>query len=95
LRYDIELVEDAKEDIRALHADHRAQILDALPRHLANRPDIEEGHKKYLGTLGTWQLSVGGYRVWYDVVGKAVVITVVFYKGRLPTAEALVRRRKQ
>ncbi len=90
----IELAEGAKDDVRALSADHRAEVMDALEKHLADRPELEEGHKKYLATLGTWQLAVGDHRVWYDVTEETVTITVVFYKGRLPTAQALRKRRK-
>jgi mRNA-degrading endonuclease RelE of RelBE toxin-antitoxin system len=92
--YPIDLAQGAKGDIRALNANHRAEILDALERHVVDRPDVEEGRKKYLATLGTWQLSVAEHRVWYDVTGGSVTVTVVFHKGRLPTTEALAHRRK-
>lgn len=88
------LAEGAKVDIRALDAKLRAEILDTLERHLTDRPEIEEGRKKYLPTLGTWQLSVRDHRVWYDVTGDEVTVNMVFYKGRLPTAQALARRRR-
>jgi mRNA-degrading endonuclease RelE of RelBE toxin-antitoxin system len=89
----IDLAEDAKADLRALHAKDRVHLIEALEKYLVDRPDVEEGRKKYLAAPGTWQLAVGEHRVWYDVSGERVTVTVVFYKGRLPTAEALAQRR--
>ena len=73
--FSIALVEGAKGDIRRLKGAKRALVLDAIKKHLSERPNVEEGSKKILRGLRppwsqvrpVWQLTVVPFRVFYDV----------------------------
>jgi mRNA-degrading endonuclease RelE of RelBE toxin-antitoxin system len=98
--YLISIVEGAKTDIRRLRAAHRSLVLDAIKRHLSDRPSVEEGDKKLLRglrppwatVLPVWQLTVVPFRVFYDVDEEhnEVIVNAVRKKPAGKTTEEIL-----
>ena len=85
---------EAAAEIRRLRGFHRRWVLDAIGKHLSDRPMETTGKKKRLTLVdGTTirQLRVGGYRVFYDVDvdARLVIVRNVRWKGRNPTESVL------
>jgi len=73
--FTILFAESVKEDLKGLRVVDRRKILDLVERRLQGEPGRETGHRKILVGLvppfdavpPVWQLSVGEYRVFYDL----------------------------
>jgi mRNA-degrading endonuclease RelE of RelBE toxin-antitoxin system len=70
------------------------RVLDAIAESLRNAPASAVGKKKRLDVGGgdfIWQLRVGDYRVFYDIVENEefVIVRHVRLKGRKSTGEIL------
>jgi len=81
--YEIEFAEGVVGDLAALRAYDRAHVLDSIETQLRHQPTQETRHRKILVGLvppwdyaePVWQLSIGAYRVFYDVdEGRSVVV---------------------
>jgi mRNA-degrading endonuclease RelE of RelBE toxin-antitoxin system len=81
--YEIEFAEGVADDLAALRAYDRVHILDSIETQLRYQPTQETRHRKILVGLvppwdyvePVWQLSIGAYRVFYDVdEGRSVVV---------------------
>lgn len=68
--YAIEYTEEALADVAYFRKSERQQILDAAERLLSHEPAIETNNRKRLrpNELAEWELRLGKYRVFYDVV---------------------------
>ena len=83
MKYRIELTEDAKADLNWFRVHERRIILDGIKANLSYEPLIETRHRKPLeeNPLGSWELCVQKYRVFYDVErGDMVKIGVIGHK---------------
>jgi mRNA-degrading endonuclease RelE of RelBE toxin-antitoxin system len=94
LTFDVGYDEQALEDLGGLRAFDRVRIMDDAEEQLANKPDVEEGRKKQLRLKNDtviWQLTVGDFRVLYDVDDRRAEVTIrrVLKKGRLTTEEMM------
>lgn len=67
--YVIEFAVSVKSQLDALSASHRARVLDAIEKQLADEPLIETRNRKRLrpNPVAPWELRVGAIRVFYDV----------------------------
>ena len=98
--FSITLVEGAKAEIRRLKGAKRALVLDAIKKHLSERPNVEEGNKKVLRglkppwtqTRPVWQLTVVPFRIFYDVDEERneVIINAVRVKPPSRTTEEIL-----
>jgi mRNA interferase RelE/StbE len=84
MRYEIVLAPDAAKAYRALPAYHRAEVRDALERHLRQQPTrTSKSRIKRLRGLSQpqYRLRVGEVRVFYDVTIKTVEILAILTKA--------------
>jgi mRNA-degrading endonuclease RelE of RelBE toxin-antitoxin system len=98
--YEIEFAEGVAEDLAALRAYDRTQVLDHIEDQLRRQPTQETRHKKILVGLippwdyvePVWQLSIGEYRVFYDVdeVSSVVVVRAIRFKPPHQTTEEIL-----
>lgn len=84
MRYEIVLAPDAAKAYRALPAYRRAEVRDALERHLRQQPTrTSKSRIKRLRGLSQpqYRLRVGEVRVFYDVTIKTVEILAIVTKA--------------
>ena len=84
MRYEIVLAPAAAEAHRALPAYRRAEVRDALERHLRHDPTrVSKSRIKRLRGLRQpqYRLRVGEMRVFYDVTTEAVEVLAVVTKA--------------
>jgi mRNA-degrading endonuclease RelE of RelBE toxin-antitoxin system len=69
-RYLLEYEPEAVEHLKRLAARGRVCVVDAIDAHLSFQPTAVTKHRKLLrrNPLYPWQLSVGVFRIYYDVV---------------------------
>ena len=82
--FDIDLTAEAIEDGKALRAHLRAEVRDAIERHLRHEPRKSSRSRiKRLRGLRQpqYRLRVGDIRVFYDVSGKTVVVLGIVAKS--------------
>jgi mRNA interferase RelE/StbE len=84
MRYEIVLAPDAAEAYQALSAFRRAEVRDALERHLLRQPtQVSKSRIKRLRGLRQpqYRLRVGEVRVFYDVTDETVEILAIITKA--------------
>ena len=80
MRYEVVLAPEAARTFRALPADYRAEVRDALERHLRSEPTrVSKSRIKRLRGLSQpqYRLRVGEVRVFYDVTREAVEVLAI------------------
>jgi mRNA-degrading endonuclease RelE of RelBE toxin-antitoxin system len=99
--YTVEVSEEAAGEIEAVKAADRGRIRTALGV-LETQAEVETKHRKKLdlARLGrplpfaaqppVWQLSVGPWRVFYDVTGATVIVRALRFKGPHKTTEEVL-----
>lgn len=86
MSYGIEFTPRAVNHIKGLRKFEQQIILDGIEQHLQYEPTNESRNKKQLeqNELSNWELRIGKYRVFYDVVievdRRSVKIKAVGYK---------------
>src|SRR5262245_21351861 len=84
MRYEVVLAPEAARAFSALPAFHRAEVRDALERHLRNEPTrVSKSRIKRLRGVSQpqYRLRVGEVRVFYDVTREAVEILAIVTKA--------------
>ncbi len=84
MRYEVVLAPDAVRALAALPAFHRAEVRDALERHLRHEPTLVSRTRiKRLRGLSRpqYRLRVGEVRVFYDVTDEAVEVLAIVTKA--------------
>ena len=82
--FEIRFAERVEEDLRNIRIYYRNQILDAIEEQLAHEPDTRTRNRKLLENLippwqtlaPIWELRVGEYRVFNDVLSNESVVYV-------------------
>ena len=85
MRYEIVLAPDAVRALAELPAFHRAEVRDALERHLRHEPTlVSRSRIKRLRGVSRpqYRLRVGEVRVFYDVTDEAVEVLAVVSKAQ-------------
>lgn len=85
MRYEIIVAPEAAVDYNALPAYHRAEVRDALERHLRHEPArVSKSRIKRLRGLSQpqYRLRVGEVRVFYDVTTEAVEVLAIVTKAK-------------
>jgi mRNA-degrading endonuclease RelE of RelBE toxin-antitoxin system len=85
MRYEVVLAPEAAKAYRSLPAYHRAELRDALERHLRHEPTrVSKSRIKRLRGLSQpqYRLRVGEVRVFYDVTREAVEIIAIVTKAQ-------------
>jgi mRNA-degrading endonuclease RelE of RelBE toxin-antitoxin system len=88
MRYEIVLAPEAIEDLEALRANVRAEVRDAIQRHLRHEPMKQSKSRvKRLRGLSRpqFRLRVGDVRVFYDVTEARVEILAIVAKDHAPS----------
>ena len=83
MRYEVVLAPAAAATFRALSAYHRAEVRDALERHLRHAPTrVSKSRIKRLRGLSQpqYRLRVGEVRVFYDVTREGVEVLAIVTK---------------
>ena len=82
--YQIELTEEAKEDLYYYNAFERKIIVTGIREQLSDEPDVETKNRKPLreSRLTPWEVRIGKYRVFYklDETGRTVTVVSVGHK---------------
>ncbi len=80
--YSIKYTEEALADLAYLRKHERRLITDTVDRQLVSEPTIETNNRKRLrpNQIAEWQLRIGKYRVFYDVIEKNSVEMVKIVK---------------
>lgn len=84
MKFAIILAPEAVEDFRSLRAASRAEIRDAIERHLSSEPGkVSRSRIKRLRGLGRpqFRLRVGEVHIFYDVEGQTVEILAIIPKS--------------
>ena len=84
MRYGVVLAPEAAKAFRSLPAYHRAEVRDALERHLRHEPTrVSKSRIKRLKGLSQpqYRLRVGEVRVFYDVTREAVEVLAIVTKA--------------
>jgi mRNA interferase RelE/StbE len=84
MRYEIVLAPEAAKAYQALPAYRRAEVRDALERHLRNQPTlVSKSRIKRLRGLSQpqYRLRVGEVRIFYDVTIETVEILAIVTKA--------------
>jgi mRNA interferase RelE/StbE len=84
VRYEVALAPEAVRTYRSLPADRRAEVRDALERHLRHQPTrVSKSRIKRLRGLSQpqYRLRVGEVRGFYDVTQEAVEILAIVTKA--------------
>ena len=84
MRYEVVLAPEAAKIFRSLPAYCRAEVRDALERHLRDEPTrVSKSRIKHLRGLSQpqYRLRVGEVRVFYDVTREAVAILAIVTKA--------------
>jgi mRNA interferase RelE/StbE len=84
MRFEIIVSPEAVKDLRRLKARERAEVRDALERHLRHEPEkTSKSRVKRLRELShpQYRLRVGQIRVFYDVTETAVEVLAVVHKS--------------
>lgn len=84
MRYEVVLAPEAARAFRSLAAYHRAEVRDALERHLRHEPTrVSKSRIKRLRGLShpQFRLRVGEVRVFYDVTREAVEVLAIVTKA--------------
>jgi len=84
MKYEIILAIEAAQDLKRLKANDRAEVKDALERHLRHEPKkVSRSRIKRLRGLShpQYRLRVGEIRVFYDVAGNCVEVLAIVPKS--------------
>ena len=90
--YDVRYAEDVANDLKRLRAAQRTQIFDSIEAQLTYQPTEQTRNRKILVGLvppweheePVWQLSIGQFRVFYDVDEAAAVVTIRAIRHKPP-----------
>ena len=82
MAYSVHITPDAQEDIRYFKAYERRIITRSIRTFLTRDALVETNRRKALDPnhLGSWELRIDYYRVFYDVEDDTVYVTAVGYK---------------
>ena len=92
MRYEVTLAPEAADDLMRLEAHYRAEVKDAIERHLRHEPmKTSRSRIKRLRGLSRpqYRLRFGGIRVFYDVSGSSVEVLAIVAKSQ---AEAWLKQ---
>ena len=84
MRYEIVLAPEAVNDLKRLHAHVRAEVKDALERHLRHEPaKVSKSRIKRLRGVShpQYRLRVEEVRVFYDITEKVVEVLAIVPKS--------------
>ena len=87
MKYEIVLAPEALQDLKRLKARVRAEVKDALERHLRYEPvKVSKRRIKRLRGLShpQYRLMVGQIRVFYDITGHVVEVLLFRNQKQLP-----------
>ena len=98
--FTVSYAESVADDLAAIRAFDRRQLLDQIDRHLLHEPTRETRNKKILRGLTppwehvepVWELRVDEYRIFYDVdeVAGEVIVRAVRRKPPHKTTEEIL-----
>jgi|SRR3972149_3693101 len=80
--YQIEFTEDAKHDLSFYTAHDRKIITSEIRTQLSRQPLVETKNRKPLrdNPLAPWELRIGKFRIFYQVVESIVSIIAIGHK---------------
>jgi mRNA-degrading endonuclease RelE of RelBE toxin-antitoxin system len=86
MAFQIRFEDEAVAHLDKFKARDRSTILDEIEKHLVNQPHVRTRHRKQLrpSPFAKWQLSIGEFRVFYDVdeiQNKVVVLAIGIKAG--------------
>lgn len=90
--FEIRFARGVEQDLKALPAFHRTRLLDAMEKHLRDRPTFLARNRKLLVNLippwtaepPIWELRVADYRVFYDVSETEAIVFVRAIRKKPP-----------
>lgn len=79
MAFTIEFSPDARDHLRSLKKRDQQAIVDAIADQLTQQPDQPTKHRKRLddNPVAPWELRIGDFRVFYDLIRDDQVVAVV------------------
>jgi len=79
MKYTLEFVAEAVDDLKSFSKAAQVEILDAIARQLTEQPLQATRNRKPLrpGAKFSWELRIGRYRVFYDVEEETATVSIV------------------
>jgi mRNA-degrading endonuclease RelE of RelBE toxin-antitoxin system len=76
--YEVEFTPSARKDLKALRKVEQQAILDGIGVQLRFEPTVETTNRKRLepNDIAEWELRLGKYRVFYDVVEQVKIVAI-------------------
>lgn len=86
------MAKDVEKDLKRIPAYYRQMVLDAVESRLCNEPTRATQNRKLLVNLippwdaepPIWELSVGNYRIFYDVSDEEMTVDVRAIRKKPP-----------
>ena len=77
--YQIELTDDAEEDLAVLPLKEQKHVLSRMKEQLSFEPGKETRNRKRLreNPIATWELRIGKFRAFYEIEEDVKVVSVV------------------
>jgi mRNA-degrading endonuclease RelE of RelBE toxin-antitoxin system len=74
----LDYTDSALEDLAYFRKYEQTLILDGVDRQLQHEPNKETRNRKVLdpNNLSQWELRIGVYRVFYDIISNARIVTI-------------------
>ena len=78
MRFVLDLTDSALEDLDFFKKYEQTLILDQMEVQLSHEPTTATRNRKPLepNPLGEWELRIGGYRVFYDIVVNETMVKI-------------------
>ena len=82
MRFEVQLVSSADQDLEAYTVREQRIIFDAIAEFLAVDANVETKKRKQLrpNPLAPWELRIGNYRVFYEIRERSVRVLAIGHK---------------
>jgi len=80
-KYELEIAKSVEKDLKKIAQEMRPVLFDSI-EELASNPFPESKYKKLKGTVNSFRLRVGNYRILYDVDNNSMKITIYRVRHR-------------
>ncbi len=80
-KYELEIAKSVEKDLKKIAQKMRPVLFDSI-EELASNPFPESKYKKLKGTVNSFRLRVGNYRILYDVDNNSMKITIYRVRHR-------------
>jgi mRNA-degrading endonuclease RelE of RelBE toxin-antitoxin system len=79
MAYEISITQEAEDDLAEWRVVDRKRISESILTQFTHQAEVESRHRKRLreNPIASWELRVDDFRVFYNVDGETVTVTIV------------------